>query len=400
MLRELYRDKLIQVMNRLDSSFYFYDLDHLQSRLETIVETLDPSVKLWYACKANPLSAVLKVLRNLNFGFDIASKGELEQVLSAGVMPKNIVATGPSKTKKYLRFLLENNVHVIVLESLNQARWLHEAAGELGSRPKVLLRIQLDWDKGRSVLGGGEVTPFGIGPNSWMEMINHNYSTLQILGFHAFQWGNLLDLNKLRFIWWKTGGAIKNLANKMDIPCTIVDLGGGLGIDYEGKNRFLEFRDVNNLLREFREYFGFENIWMELGRYVVGESGYYFTQVVDKKTVRGKHLLVVDGGINHMARPALTGESFPAKLFRESKRKKQEYTIHGPLCTALDNLGTFFLPEDVDCGDWIVFSGAGAYSLTESMPFFLCHNLPAEVIFYKDAMMIPRPVKTSSDWSV
>ena len=400
MLRDIYRDKLLQAMKRLDSSFYFYDLDHLQSRLETIAKILDPSVKLWYACKANPLSAVLKVLRNLNFGLDVASQGELEQVLSAGVIPENIVATGPCKSKKYLRFLLENDVCVIVLESLNQARWLHEAACELGVRPKVLLRIQLDWDKGTSVLGGNGVTPFGIGPGSWEDKSLQDYSTLRILGIHAFQWGNLLDLDKLRSIWWKTGEAMKNLAEKMKIPCEIVDLGGGLGIDYEGKNKSLDFGDVNKLLCEFRQYFGFETVWMELGRYVVGESGYYFTQVVDKKTVWGKHLLVVSGGINHMARPALTGESFPAQLFRESEREKQEYTIHGPLCTALDNLGTFFLPEDVDCGDWIVFSGAGAYGLTESMPFFLCHDLPAEVIFYKGDMMIPRPVKTSSDWSV
>ena len=145
---------------------------------------------------------------------------------------------------------------------------------------------------------------------------------------------------------------------------------------------------------------GFKTIWPELGRYIVGESGHYFTQIVDKKTVRGKHLLITSGGINHMARPALTGESFPAQLFRESHARERKYTIHGPLCTALDKLGTFSLPEDAAPGDWIVFSAAGAYGLTESMPFFLGHDLPAEVISYKGDMMIPRTVKTNSDWSV
>ena len=101
-----------------------------------------------------------------------------------------------------------------------------------------------------------------------------------------------------------------------------------------------------------------------------------------------------------MARPALTGESFPAQLFRESHVRDRKYTIHGPLCTALDKLGTFSLPEDAAPGDWIVFSAAGAYGLTESMPFFLGHDLPAEVISYKGDMMIPRTVKTNSDWSV
>ena len=162
----------------------------------------------------------------------------------------------------------------------------------------------------------------------------------------------------------------------------------------------LEFNQVNQLLREFKTTFKPEKVWMELGRFTVASCGTYFTQVIDRKTVRGKEILVTDGGINHIARPALTGQAFPCSLFRDSKASESNFQVHGPLCTALDVLGSFELPSDTQPGDWLAFSMAGAYGFTEAMPFFLCHNLPAEVTYYNGDLMTPRPVRSSSDWLV
>ena len=89
-----HRERLPRLMKEFSSPFYFYDLDHLKARLEGIASALPPSVRLWYAVKANPLSAVLKVLRNLGFGMDVASRGELDQVLGAGVRADDVIATG------------------------------------------------------------------------------------------------------------------------------------------------------------------------------------------------------------------------------------------------------------------------------------------------------------------
>jgi diaminopimelate decarboxylase len=139
---------------------------------------------------------------------------------------------------------------------------------------------------------------------------------------------------------------------------------------------------------------------MELGRFTVGECGYYFTKVVDKKTSRGRDILVCDGGINHIARVALVNQPFPAKALIDSNPNKKTFQIHGPLCTALDFLGAFDFPEDIAIGEWLVFHKAGAYGFTESMPFFLCHKLPGEVVYYNGDLMIPRPPKTSYDWMI
>ena len=125
----------------------------------------------------------------------------------------------------------------------------------------------------------------------------------------------------------------------------------------------------------------------------------YF-EIIDRKTVRGKEILVLNGGINHIARPALVNQFFPCHPFNISTKKNSIFQIHGPLCTALDYLGTFELPDNLKSDDWLVFSKIGAYGFTEAMPFFLCHEIPSESIYYKGDFMSPRPSKTSNDWMI
>ena len=89
-----------------------------------------------------------------------------------------------------------------------------------------------------------------------------------------------------------------------------------------------------------------------------------------------------------------------SKEVYESNEASIEFHLHGPLCTALDKMGVYQLPEDINVGDWLVFSQVGAYGFTESMPYFLCHNLPAEVILLDGDLSILRDVQQSSDWLV
>jgi len=395
------RKKIDSVIERFDAPFFFYDLDFLKGHLEHMATNLDPDIKLWYACKANPMSAILKVLRNLGFGIDVASEGELHQALNTGIDPNEILATGPGKSKEYLRHLVKSGVKTIVLESINQAYWLNEvAAEEDASYIDCLLRVQLDWDQGKSVLGGDDITPFGISASDWSALDFQKCNQLNIRGFHVFQWGNILDLSQLEQIWRKTIIEMKSLSESMNIDLEILDLGGGLGIPYNFVDTPIDFQDVHKILVSLKKEFNLSKIWMELGRFTVGESGYYFTKVVDRKTARGREILVCDGGINHIARVALTSQAFPATAYKEHSSNTETFHIHGPLCTALDFLGAFEFPSDIEIGDWVVFHKSGAYGFTESMPFFLCHKLAGEVVYYNGDLMIPRPPKTSYDWMI
>lgn len=397
-IKQGHRKHLEWAMNRFDSAFYCYDLDGLKEHLKALKDQTPNGVKLWYACKANPLSSILKEFRDQGFGVDIASMGELNHVLNLGLDHQEIIATGPAKSKSYLKELIESGVKYFVVESQNQLLWLEELAREFDHPAKALLRVRLPFGEGTSVLGGNEVTPFGIEPGTWREFNFKQIEKTDILGFHCFQWGNILDPNRLKEIWWTIGHQLQELSQELGIPMKVLDLGGGLGLDYEEHQEELAIDTIMNLLKELQQEFSVDEIWMELGRYAVGNHGVYATKVIDHKRSGDRNLLVTDGGINHLARAALTGQSFPATLFRESDENNKTYYIHGPLCTSLDKQGHFQLPEDLTVDDWVIFHKCGAYGFTESMPFFLCHNLPAEIIIKDDGREVIRTVKPATEW--
>jgi len=220
-------------------------------------------------------------------------------------------------------------------------------------------------------------------------------------GFHIFQWGNILDTAKLETIWASSLDRLTQLSQDISVPLDIVDLGGGLGVPYAPGEKAIDFKEVHEILVKLKRERGLSTIWMELGRFTVAECGSYLTKVVDVKEARGKKLVVTEGGINHCARVALTGQPFPCEaLGQKPEDKLEKFQVHGPLCTALDHLGDFDLPKDIKVGDWLAFKMAGAYGFTESMPFFLCHKLPGEALVYNDDLVVPRPPKTSYDWMI
>jgi diaminopimelate decarboxylase len=393
-------DHLKEVINRFQSSFYFYDLDLFEAHLKSIKKTLHPDIDVWYATKANPLSEILRILNKNGFGVDVASLGELQQARSAGLDARNLIATGPAKSRNYLASLMQAEVRSIIIESKNQLKDLNDVAGKIGRKQPVLLRVQLEWhDDMKSVLGGGAITPFGLGIEDWAKIDLSQYKNISIEGLHCFQWGNILDMKQLESIWQYTIESCQKLSLSIGFELKFLDLGGGLGLSYID-NREILFDDVHELLMNLKHKYQLQKIWLELGRFFIGKFGSYLTRIVDIKTVRGKNIIVTEGGINHMARPALVGESFPCEAFMNSDTNTIRYSVHGPLCTALDSLGEFNLPTSIKVGDWLKFNRTGAYGFSESMPHFLCHSLVGEAIVYQGKLMVPRTPKTNLEWIV
>jgi diaminopimelate decarboxylase len=382
-------------------SFFLYDLDALADWASSIRSAMPANVELFYACKANPLSGVIATLSALGFGFDVASTGELRQVLkhSSGT---RLLCTGPGKTEAFFSAALANGVRSFVVESAGQLECLETCAAELGLNPRALLRLQLAWDGGSSVLGGSAVSVFGLEPEAWCEALNKvKLQNVRVEGVHVFQWGNECSPDRLEEIWVRTAGSALAFAKKAGFPLSILDLGGGIGLPYEnfsGPGSILPPEVIRELIAKTQKIVPGVRLWMELGRYLVGPCGTYSTLVVDRKTVRGQEFLVTEGGAHHLLRPALVGQPFPARLKRESKASLREFRIHGPLCTALDRFGAYQLPEDVRPGDRIEFALAGAYGFTESMPYFLCHEGAAEIVRENGETRVLREAQSPESW--
>ncbi|MDN3380392.1 MULTISPECIES: PLP-dependent decarboxylase [unclassified Pseudoalteromonas] len=386
-----------ELSTKLDTPFFVYDLDSLNAHLKRLVAQTE--VKLWYAVKANPLSKVIQSLDGAGFNFDVASKGELEQVLAQGINSERVLNTGPAKSPKQIKHFIERGVRIFVAESLNQVRWLNEQAIAKQCQLQVLLRVQLRWPEGeKNPLGGDSLTPFGLGCDEWQALNTSDYSALNFDGLHIFQWGNMLSSDKLAQLWSQMVAPLQQLASDLGILLKVLDLGGGLGIPYTLDAPTLRWDALITALAKIKRDAGVEELWMELGRYAVGECGHYATPVVECKLNYGQQQVILSGGINHLLRPAVTSQDFPVQLLRDSTAENQAMSLYGPLCTALDCLGEHQLPNDLNEQDWLAFSQCGAYGFTESMPYFLCHELAAEYVLQNGELSCIRQAEDASHY--
>jgi len=389
-----------------EQGYFVYQLDALKAHLATLQQ--QDVIKLWFAVKANPLSKIIQTLDGEGFNFDVASAGELNQVLAQGIDPSRILNTGPAKTKKQITAFVKKGVNTFVVESLNQLNWLNEVILEqeqshYEEKPQVLLRVQLQWNEGeKNPLGGNSLTPFGLSVAEWQNIHADNYPSLNLCGLHIFQWGNMLDNEKMFSLWSQMIPPLADLAKNIGMTLDVLDLGGGLGIDYLSEGKTLSWSKVIEDLAIIKEKAGVKELWLELGRFAVAECGYYVVPVVDRKMNYEQEQLVLAAGMNHLIRPAITDQPFPVRILREGFNENdtpmQNFDLHGPLCTSMDKLGHLPLPSDIMVGEKLVFGYTGAYGFTESMPFFLCHELAAEYVFQNGTLTQVRAALPASSY--
>jgi diaminopimelate decarboxylase len=381
-----------------EQAYFVYDLPRLTAHIKMLQQ--QDVVTLWYAVKANPLSSIITTLANVGVNFDVASRGELKQVLAQQVLPKRILNTGPAKSRAQITEFIQQGVEIFVAESINQLRWLQQTAVQLNKTVKVLLRVQLQWNAGdKNPLGGTELTPFGLAPQQWQHINVGDYPNLNVCGLHIFQWGNLLCNKQIKALWQQMLPPLMALADALAFNCEILDLGGGLGLDYAAQQQHIAWPELLEDLASIKRTVAVSEIWLELGRYAVGQSGYYVVPVLDRKENYGQQQLILAAGINHLMRPALTEQAFPVALLRASSAPLAPFHLHGPLCTSLDKLGHLLLPNDVTVGDQLIFGYCGAYGFTESMPFFLCHDLASELVVRENQhLQLVRTAQTAASY--
>jgi len=232
-----------QATNEHEQGYFVYHLDALQAHLDNLQQ--QDVIKLWFAVKANPLSQVIQTLDRSGFNFDVASEGELTQVLKQGIAPERILNTGPAKSKQQLAKFVKQGVNTFVVESINQLHWLNEVALDYQVIPKVLLRVQLQWPDGeKNPLGGNSLTPFGLSVAEWSTVHADNFPSLDLCGLHIFQWGNMLSNEKMYSLWQQMVEPLVNLAEQVGMELKILDLGGGLGIDYLQRGEILSWQQI------------------------------------------------------------------------------------------------------------------------------------------------------------
>jgi diaminopimelate decarboxylase len=372
--------------------FFAYDRALISERVELLRTMLPTDIELGYAVKANPMPAVVQHLRGLVDSFDVASAAEMLVALDTGMPADRVSFAGPGKTPAELSQAVAAGV-TIEMESPTEAQRVAMIGERLGVRPRVAVRVNPDFQVKRSGMRmGGGPQQFGIDAEKVPALLRElDHSDLELLGFHIFAGSQNLDAEILCDAQRKTVDLALQLADAAPAPVRYLNLGGGFGIPYFERDQPLDLdaigANLERLLDErVRRQLADTRVAIELGRYIVGEAGFYVTRVVDRKESRGKTFLVVDGGMHHqLAASGNFGQAirrnFPVAIAnRPDDRATETVSVVGCLCTPLDLLADGVSVPVADIGDLVVVFQAGAYGLTASPTAFLSHPAPVEVL--------------------
>jgi len=382
---------LTQLAERVGSTpFYAYDRGRLTARVQQLRKLLPAQLALHYSIKANPMPAVVQHMAALVDGLDVASAGEMRLALDTTMPAERISFAGPGKTDAELRQAVAAGVALNV-ESATEMRRLENIGNALGYTPRVVLRINPDFElKSSGMKMGGGARQFGIDAECIPDvMATLKSSGMEFAGFHIFAGSQSLKAEAIIEAQTKCFELAIRLAQFAPQAPRSVNIGGGFGIPYFPGEKALELEPVaahlHAILPRVQKSLPQAGLALELGRYLVGEAGIYVSRVIDKKISRGLSYLVTDGGLHHhLAASGNFGQvirkNFPVAVGNKVQGSGALASVVGPLCTPLDLLADQLPLDHAEVGDLIVVFQSGAYGLTASPGAFLSHTAALEVL--------------------
>ena len=351
-----------------------------REQYQNLRSALPARVRLAYAVKANPHSELLRCFADLGASFDCASIGELRRVEELGLARSGrLFFAGPGKRTEELALALRLGVRVQAegWEDLQRLDALADAPLAVNLRVHPATGVE----EGSRIIGGVGPAAFGVDEEELPELLAkaRTLRYVRIRGLHVFAASNERQAERLL----QTHGMVLDLARRLhhehQLPMEQIDLGGGLGVPYAADEGPLDInalgRGLERLLVAHPWFTG--ELLLEPGRYLAAWCGVYLVRVIRVKPSRGVRFAILEGGINHLLRPLLTGQAFPV-CAPACEGPAESFTLAGPLCTSLDRLGVVRLPA-LRPGALLAFGMVGAYGLSEGMTHFLSHPVPPEV---------------------
>ena len=395
---------ITQIVGEFGTPLFVYDGDMILDRYERVREAL-PSFEVFYSLKANPSLALIGFLRTLGAGAEIASGGELFLAKEVGFDPLDIVFAGPGKTDREIEEAIISGVFALNAESARELTRIAHISRLVGVPARVALRINTS--AGLSSAGGGSAGPlheqmaggpskFGIDEEK-LDRVAEAWDrrTTEIVGIHIYTASQILDPDEIVANARRTAAAAKHVEDALGVELTSIDFGGGFGVPHYEEEQPLDLPALGaRVLEEFDAFStrdGFRLI-VELGRFIVSESGVFVTRVLELKESRGERFIITDGGINQFMRPALMKVRHQARaITRLNEPLAVEAKVSGPLCTPIDITSRdIVVPEAIAIDDLIGVFNAGAYGYSMSPQLFLSHPTPAEVIVHDGDIVAAR----------
>ena len=378
---------------------YVYSAATIVSRYRAVDEAFASYPhSMHYALKANSTLAIARLLRSLGSGADANSGGEIDVALRAGFIPPQIVFTGVGKTSQELAYAVELGVRTINAESAGELDRIDEIARARQTRARVALRINADIDalSHPHISTGLKTNKFGIAIGHVREICRRmrGRTGLEIVGLHSHIGSQITDLTPLR----RAAEALTALARELrddGVVVDHVDLGGGLGISYEGQP-VPSAKDYAAALLPVLRDSGLHLV-LEPGRNIVGPAGVLLARVVDvKEQGAGKQFVILDAGMTELIRPMLYNAFHRIEAVAPGSAPDVSCDVVGPLCESSDTIGRDRRLPCPRAGDLIAIMDTGAYGSVMASNYNR-RTTPAEVLVQEGRWSVIRRRQTIDD---
>jgi diaminopimelate decarboxylase len=364
---------------------------------------LDTALAPWphaihYALKANSALGVLRVLRELGAGADANSIGEIDVALRAGFVPSDIILTGVGKRPDELERAIRMRVKCINAESAGELKRIAALSRALGTTARVALRVNPDIDAGSHphISTGRRINKFGV-PLEQARAIYRDIARqpgLAPVGVHVHVGSQITNLEPLIRAAEQIAAFAKELRAE-GIPLEYIDLGGGLGIPYEGNDvpgRAEYARTLGSLTADTGMTLVFEP-----GRAIVGTAGVLLSRVVDvKEFPDGPRFVVLDAAMTELMRPALYGAYHRIVPVEPRPGEPRPSDVVGPVCESSDVFGRDRMLPPLEPGDLVAILDTGAYSAAMGNTYNR-RPLPPEILVDEDGWRVIRRRQTVDD---
>ena len=334
-----------------------------------------------YALKANSSFGLVRLLAELGSGADANSIGEVELAIRAGFAPGDVVFSGVGKSPDEIDRGVQLGLKAINAESAGELERIDRAARARGVRARVALRVNPNIDAGTHphISTGLHVNKFGVPIEQASSLYRKmkGQPGLEPVGIHVHLGSQIVTVEPLQ----RAAAAVVKLAYELrseGIPIDHIDVGGGLGISYDG-SRVPTAAEYAAALLSVMKPAGL-TLLLEPGRYLVGAAGALVAQVIDLKDAPGGHqFAVLDTGMTELLRPALYGSFHRIEAVVPRPARELHYDIVGPVCETTDAFGHDRRLAALEVGDFLAILDTGAYGSAMASNYNR-RSLPAEVL--------------------
>ena len=369
--------KAEKIAKKYGTPNYCYSYSKLKNNILNFKKSFnnfDPLI--CFAVKSNPNLYLLKEIKKFGLGADVVSIGELMRAIKAGINPKKIVFSGVGKTEEEIKYAINKKILLINTESENEIKNIEKISKTIRKKIDIGIRLNPNTDAKtlNQISTGKKENKFGVDEKKFLHLVKYvkdsNNLNLRCLSVHI---GSQILSHKP---YEKMLKVLDRVIKKSNFQFDFIDLGGGMGIDYDGTNQRLNLKKYSIAIRKFTKKHK-SKIIFEPGRSIIGNTGIMLAKVNYIKENSSKDFIILDAAMNDLMRPAL----YKAKhrilpLNKKNQKSKKRYEFVGPICESTDKFLDVNKFQKLNEKDFIAICDTGAYGMSLSSNYNMRPKAP------------------------